>query len=167
MNEKIVQNFIEGQYKRIICEKCLNTFMTNIYYYSPSHVLLEKRELGLEYFCHAIHSLKISSAPDVTSLGIIDEDDQFVSTDAKDKLFSTSETNFRYLYLMERMEHLEESEAEFFDQCIQQLDNLDNDTQEIGFSTLANKHGKQLRDDIKKLFTYSQEHKNFVLWDLR
>lgn len=166
MNKKIIQNFIDGQYERIICEKCLNTFMTNVYYYSPTQVLLEKRELGLEYFCHATHTLELSSVPDVISLGIIDEDNHIIPSESRDKLFTTSETDFRYLYLMERMEHLDQEEAQFFDNCIQQLDKLDNKTQNLGFSTLADKHGEILRNDIHKLFDYSQQHKEFILWDL-
>ncbi|MCK5727168.1 MAG: hypothetical protein KAH22_10125 [Thiotrichaceae bacterium] len=166
MNKEIVQNFIDEQYQRIICDQCLNTFMTKVFDYSPSHVLLEKRTLGLEYFCHATQELNLICVPDVQALGIINEDDQIVPSQSKDKLFSAIETDFRYLYLMERMEHLNKEEAKFFDDCIQQLDSIDDATRKKGFKQLANKHGQILRHEIQALFTYSQQYQEYIVWDL-
>jgi hypothetical protein len=52
--KNILTHFVNDKYEQIICDKCMMTFLTNVYDFDPEHVLLEKRSFGLEYFCEAI-----------------------------------------------------------------------------------------------------------------
>ncbi len=60
INKQIIEKFVAGDYPQIHCEKCENTFLTNVYEFDEAHVLLEKRSLGLEFYCGALGLKEIS-----------------------------------------------------------------------------------------------------------
>ncbi len=165
-NKQVIDKFLNDEYEQIICDKCMNTFFTNIFNYSDTCVLLEKRALGLEYFCHAIHEYGLSQFPNVTRVGLLDENDNVVEQKPYEELFDVSETEYRYLYVMEKMEHLSEEEAGVFNELIKDLDWKDEAERDRALSMVAMQFGKTLRREIELLFNYYQQHKDYILWDL-
>lgn len=163
---QVLDNFIQGQYEQIFCEKCMNTFLTNVYNFSEDYVLLEKRSLGLEYFCNAIHARKLSRFPDVVRIGVLDEEDHIIHVSDKEELFRTEETDYRYLYVMEKMEHLSEEECLLFDTYVKDMEWMDDAEREAGLQKIAEAYDGELRHDIEQLFEYYLQHQEYVLWDL-
>ena len=85
----ILTHFVNDKYEQIICDKCMMTFLTNVYDFDPEHVLLEKRSLGLEYFCEAIKTHHLKKTPQVDRIGIIDEADTVIPVrPSKEEIFS-------------------------------------------------------------------------------
>ncbi len=164
--QEVIDKFINDEYEQIICEKCMNTFMTNVYDYSTECVLLEKRALGLEYFCHAIHENGLSKFPEVIKIGLLDEDDNVVVNTPYEELFAESETDYRYLYVMEKMEHLGKEDAGIFNGLIKDLDWKNEEERERSLSMVSMQFGKTLKREIELLFAYYQAHKKYILWDL-
>lgn len=164
--KQVLDNFINGAYEQIYCEKCMNTFLTNVYNFSDDYVLLEKRSLGLEYFCHAINKKGLIRHPEVIRIGILDEDDNVIHNRPDYELFNDEETDYRYIYVMEKMEHLSEDEGKVFDECIKDMDWKDEDECQKGLGKIAETYDVGLRNDIERLFEYYNDHKKYVLWDL-
>ncbi len=144
----------------------MNTFMTNVYEFDDGHVLLEKRALGLEYFCHAIHQFGLSIFPKVSRIGVLDEEDQIIELPAEGELFQQKETDYRYVYLMEKLEHLDEKDARLFNDCIKDLDWKDEIERRMALEKVTELYGEALRQEIELLFSYYQIHKDDILWDL-
>ncbi|MCF6194519.1 MAG: hypothetical protein L3J46_09345 [Kangiellaceae bacterium] len=63
--ERVTQQFMLGDYPQIHCKECEMTFLTNVYMFDDAHVLLEKRSLGLEYYCGAIHTKGLTKVPNI------------------------------------------------------------------------------------------------------
>jgi hypothetical protein len=163
---EILNNLINEKYERIFCGKCMNTFLTSVYGYDDTHVLLEKRALGLEYFCDAIHEFALPSTPQLTRIGVLDEDDNIIDLPEGGELFSKKETEYRYIYVMEKMEHLDEKEARIFDKCIKNLDWIDDLDRRKALKEVGKKFGIKLQMEVELLFSYYEEHQDYILWDL-
>jgi len=166
MNKKILDKFIAGDYTQIFCEKCEMTFLTNVYEFDDTHVLLEKRSLGLEYYCGAIHAKKLIKVPNIQRVGIIDEDDNIVEAPSQNEIYSGEETELRFIYLMEKLIHLEEDDTEYFNRCVKDLEwEKENDREKI-FAGIEKRYNKELAQDIIKLYEYYKKHNNILAWDL-
>ena len=163
---EVLQDLINDEYERILCEKCMSTFFTNIYQYDDDIVLLEKRALGCEYFCYAIDKLSLSLIPDHTRIGVLDENDNIIDLPMGKELFSKTETEYRYIYLMEKLEHLDKEEAEIFNEDIINLDSLNEFEYQKALKEVANQFGLTLQKEIKRLFHYYKQHQDYILWDL-
>ncbi len=166
MNKHILDKFIAGEYQQIFCEKCAMTFLTNVYEYDDTHVLLEKRSLGLEYYCGAIHQKKLTKVPEIERVGILDEDDNIVAAPSQEEIYSGEETDLRFIYIMEKLEHLEEDDIEYFNRCVKDLEwQNDADRKKI-FDGVAKRYNPELAQDIIKLYEFYLEHENVLAWDL-
>ena len=77
--QDIIARFINHEYEQILCDQCMLTFLTNVYDFDPQHVLLEKRSLGLEYFCEAIKTLRLTKIPHVERIIVLDEEDNIIA----------------------------------------------------------------------------------------
>lgn len=164
--KEILNNLVEEKYERIFCEKCMTTFLTYVYKYDEEHVLLEKRALGLEYFCDAIHEFSLPSTPKLTRIGVLDEDGNIIELPIGGELFSNKETEYRYIYIMERMEHLNEKEAMIFDKCIKNIDWIDDLDRRKSLKEVGKKFGIKLQMEVELLFSYYEDHQDYILWDL-
>lgn len=163
---QILDNFIADEYPRIYCEKCENTFLTNVYNFDEMHVLLEKRSLGLEYYCGAIHQQKLTKVPDIQRIGVLDEDDHIVPRPAKEEIYSGEETDYRFIYVMEKLRHLDEKDAAYFDRCVSELDwQSDADRKKI-IAGVTRRYNAELAQNIKRLFLFYQQYEHFMAWDL-
>ncbi|HFC93039.1 MAG TPA: hypothetical protein ENJ51_09525 [Leucothrix mucor] len=162
----VLHNLINDKYERILCEKCMSTFFTNVYQYNDGIVLLEKRALGLEYFCDAIDKLSLYLIPDHTRIGVLDENDKIINLPMGKELFSKTETEYRYIYLMEKLEHLDKKEAEIFNEDIINLDSLNEFECQKALKEVANQFSLTLQKEIKQLFHYYKQHQDYILWDL-
>lgn len=163
---EILNNLINDKYERIYCEKCMNTFLTNVYAFDDKHVLLEKRALGLEYFCHAIHEFSLLSTPNLTRIGILEEDNKIINLPPDGELFTSTETDYRYIYVMEKMEHLDENEAEIFNKCIRDLDWINDLDRRKALKEVGKAFGITLQMEVELLFSYYEDNKEYVMWDL-
>ena len=163
---EVLHHLTNDDYERILCEKCMNTFFTNIYQYNDDIVLLEKRALGLEYFSDAINKLSLSLTPNHTRMGVLDEDDNIIHLPIGKELFSTEETEYRYIYLMEKLEHLDKKEADIFNEGIINLDSLNDFECQKALKEVANQFSFTLQKEIKQLFHYYKQHQDYILWDL-
>ena len=167
MNKKeVLDNFVNDKYERIYCEKCMNTFLTNVYAFDDQHVLLEKRALGLEHFCHAINEFSLVNTPNLIRIGVLDEDDNVINLPPDGELFSTTETDYRYIYVMEKMEHLDEKEANIFNQCIKDLDWINDLDRRKALKEVGKAFGITLQMEVELLFSYYEDNKDYVMWDL-
>ena len=163
---EVLHNLINDKYERILCEKCMSTFFTNVYHYDNDIVLLEKRALGLEYFCDAIDKLSLALIPNHTRIGVVDENDKIIDLPMGKELFSKAETEYRYIYLMEKLEHLNKDEAKIFNEDIINLDSLNEFECQKALKEVANQFGLGLQKEIKQLFHYYKQHQAYILWDL-
>ncbi len=163
---EVLHHLINDKYERILCEKCMSTFFTNVYHYDNDIVLLEKRALGLEYFCDAIDKLSLSLIPEHTRIGVVDENDKIIDLPMGKELFSKEETEYRYIYLMEKLEHLNKDEAKIFNDDIINLDSLNEFECQKALKEVANQFGATLQKEIKQLFHYYKQHQDYILWDL-
>ena len=163
---EILHHLINDEYERILCEKCMSTFFTNVYRYNDDIVLLEKRALGLEYFCDAIDKLSLSLIPAHTRIGVLDENDNIIDLPMGKELFSKAETEYRYIYLMEKLEHLDKKEAEIFNEDIINLDSLNEFECQKALKEVASQFSLTLQQEIKQLFHYYKQHQDYILWDL-
>ncbi len=163
---EILNSFVAGEYEQIFCDKCMNTFATNVYDFDEGHVILEKRALGLEYFCNAIHQFGLSSFPDVMRIGVLDEDDQIITLPPEGELFQKKETDYRYLYLMEKLQHLDEEDAQVFNEYTKDLDWKDEAERVRALKKVEEHYGAGLTREIELLFAYYQKYKEYILWDL-
>jgi len=166
MNKKILDQFLAGKYKQIFCEKCEMTFLTNVYEFDDTHVLLEKRSLGLEYYCGAIHAQKLKKVPELERVGILDEDDNIVEAPSQTEIYSGEETDLRFIYIMERLIHLEEDDIEYFNRCVKDLEWENESDRNNIFTGIEKRYNPELAHDIIKLYEFYTQHKNVLAWDL-
>ena len=164
--EQIIGNFIAGDYPQLHCEKCENTFLTNVYNFDDSHVLLEKRSLGLEYYCSAIHEKGIKKIPDIKCVGVLDEEDNVVEKPGRAEIFSGRETEFRFIYVMERLRHLDEGDAAYFDRCVKDMEWQDQKDRDKIIAGITKRYNATLARDIAKLYDFYAEYESFMAWDL-
>ena len=166
MNKEILGKFIAGEYEQIFCEKCELTFLTNVYMFDEAHVLLEKRSLGLEYYCGAIHQQKLTKVPDIQRVGILDEDNNIVEAPSQEEIYSGEETDLRFIYVMEKLKHLDDDDTEYFNRCVKDLD-WKNDEDLVSIIKGVNKrYNAELAQDISKLYDYYKRHEGVLAWDL-
>ena len=166
--QKILENFLNEQYEQIICEKCITTFLTNVYDFDETHVLLEKRSLGLEYFCHAITEYGLACFPDVRRIGTLDEDGNILESITPDQLYEVNGDDFehRIIYVIEKMEHLVEKDEVFFNEHTQDLEWEDDEHRKQILSLISEKYGENLEKEIELLFQYYKKHEKDLHWDL-
>lgn len=162
----ILDKFCNDEYEQIICEKCMETFLTNVYDYDDEHVLLEKRGLGLEYFCNALEKFHLSHIPAIDRIGILNEDNEVVDIPIGDELFQSDETDYRYIYIMEKLLHLEEDDEKFFNRSTQDLELQSVEDKKIVFGEIKEKYSESLAEDISDLCRYYRENDKYVAWDL-
>jgi len=163
---QILDNFIADQYPRIYCEKCENTFLTNVYDFDETHVLLEKRSLGLEYYCGAIHQQKLTKVPDIQRIGVLDEEDHIVSRPGNEEIYSGDETDYRFIYVMEKLRHLDEEDATYFDRCVSELDWRSDADREKIIAGVTQRYDAELAQNIDRLFRFYKQYEHFMAWDL-
>ena len=189
----ILHCFLDGKFERMSCPQCDNTFLTNVYQMKcfetdqrlemkcqtckkhyltdlqtaawHEYVLLEKYALGLEYFNDAIQQHQLSHVPFIKRIGILDEDDQTLSPDVV-QLFSHEEPDYRLIYIMERLEHLDEADAQFFTDYVYGMDWKDEATRRQIIQWIAERYGQPLAEDVRKLCRYFRKHEEFLAWDL-
>lgn len=163
---QIIENFIAGDYPQVHCEKCENTFLTNVYDFDTTHVLLEKRSYGLEYYCGAIHDKQLTRVPDIVRVGVIDEQDRVVDAPDRETIYSGEEAEFRFIYIMEKLRHLDEEDTEYFNRCVKDLDWKEAADREQIYTGVARRYSPALARDIEGLFDYYADHQSFMAWDL-
>lgn len=164
--QNVLDRFLAGEYEQIFCEKCEMTFLTNVYAFDESHVLLEKRSLGLEYYCGAIHAMGLTRVPKIKRVGILDEDDNIVKAPSTEEVYSGNETELRFIYIMEMLKHLDESDSKYFDRCVKDLDwQSEEDRQKI-IKGVSSRYDEGLAQDISKLYDYYKKHEKVLAWDL-
>jgi len=164
--EQVLNNFLAGKYPQVHCEKCEMTFLTNVYDFDETHVLLEKRSLGLEYYCGAIHAEKLIKVPDIQRIGIVDEEDNIVEPPSPEEIYSGDETDFRFIYVMEKLKHLDEGDSEYFDRCVKDLEWKNEEDRNKIIAGVTKRYNAELAKDIAKLYAFYASHKNALAWDL-
>ena len=192
-SKEILDCFLQGKFKRMDCPQCENTFLTNVYELGcfdhgkkisvhctrckkvfladtttqawSDYVILEKYALGLEYFCDAIQQTQAVQVPFIRRVGVLDEKDRSLDPSCI-KLFSPEEPDFRMIYVMERLEHLDEETAAFFTEHVYGMDWKDEQARAEILGWISEKYGQQLSDDIRKLCRYYRDHAEFLAWDL-
>ena len=165
-SETIIENFLAGKYEQLHCDKCEMTFLTNVFDYDETHVLLEKRSLGLEYYCGAIHTKNLTKVPNIERIGIIDEEDNPVEAPSNEEIYSGDETDYRFIYIMEKLEHMNDENSAYFDQHIKDLDWKNKESREASLQEVSDKYNPQLASDIAKLYEFYTQHKEVIAWDL-
>jgi len=164
--DKITQQFIAGDYLQIHCKECEMTFLTNVYMYDDAHVLLEKRSLGLEYYCGAIHNKGLTKVPNIQRVGILDEDDNIVQAPSREEIYSGDETDLRFLYVMEKLQHLDQEDRDYFDRCVKDLEWQSEEDRAKIISGVTKRYNIELAQDIAKLYDYYKQHESVLAWDL-
>jgi hypothetical protein len=165
--QTILTHFINDQYEQVVCDKCMLTFLTNVYDFDQTHVLLEKRSLGLEYFCEAIETFKLTKIPHVERIGVLDEEDIIiVSPPSKHDIFSGQETKYRYIYVIEKLEHLGDSDTTFFNRCVKNMDWKNDGERDYILKIVTQYYGELLADEICLLYDFYAKNKKVLAWDL-
>jgi len=164
--DQVLKDFLAGKYPQIFCEKCEMTFLTNVYEFGDDHVLLEKRSLGLEYYCGAIHKMKLKKVPEIYRIGVVDEDDNIVTPPSHEEIYSGNETDYRFIYVMEKLQHLDEEDAAYFDRCVKNLDWKDDADRQKIIEGVSRRYDPELGQDIAKLYHFYTKHKDVLAWDL-
>ncbi len=165
-SNKVTQQFIAGDYEQIHCEECEMTFLTNVYMYDDTHVLLEKRSLGLEYYCGAIHKKGLSKVPNIKRVGILDEEDNIVKAPSQAEIYSGNETDLRFLYVMEKLQHLDQTDRDYFDRCVKDLEWQSEQDRAKIIEGVTQRYNAELAQDIAKLYDYYKQYENILAWDL-
>jgi len=164
--EQTLDNFLSNSYEQIICEKCALTFLTNVYEYNDTNVLLEKRSLGLEYYCGAIHNKGLTKVPKIVRIGILDEEGNKVEAPSVEEIYSGEETDLRFIYKMEKLKHLDEEDSTYFDKCVKDLEwQSESDRKKI-IAGVSKRYNNDLAQDILKLYEYYKGHQDVLAWDL-
>ena len=167
MNKQhILEHFIAGDYPQIHCEKCESTFLTNVFDFGDDHVLLEKRSLGLEYYCGAIHEKKLVKVPHITRIGIIDEEDNIAPPPRQTDIYSGCETHFRFIYVMEKLQHLNDEDTHYFDHFVKDLDWMNKNDRLKVIDEISESYDPELAKDIEELFEFYAQHIGVIAWDL-
>ena len=148
INEKVIHQFIGGDYQQIHCEKCEMTFLTNVYRFG------------------AIHNQGLTKVPNIHRIGILDEDDNIVASPSQDEIYSGDETDLRFIYVMEKLQHLDEADSAYFDECTHSFDwKSDEDRKEI-IAGVTKRYNPELAEDIINLYHFYKKHENVLAWDL-
>ncbi len=164
--EQIIENFVAGEYPQIHCDKCENTFFTNVYDFDETHVLLEKRSLGLEYYCGAIHEKGLKKVPDIRRIGVLDEEDNVVDKPSREEIYSGRETEFRFIYVMEKLRHLDDEDTEYFNRCIKDIEWQKAEDRDKIIAGVTRRYNAKLAQDIAHLYEFYGQHQSFMAWDL-
>lgn len=165
-NDEVIQKFIAGGYEQIHCEECEMSFLTNVFMFDSDYVLLEKRSLGLEYYCGAIHNKGLTKVPKIQRVGILDEENNEVQAPSQTQIYSGDETEFRFIYVMEKLKHLDQNDRDYFDRCVKDLEwHSDSHRQKI-IKGITKRYNKSLAENIEKLYEYCRQYKNILAWDL-
>lgn len=189
-SQQILQCFLAGQYERLQCPQCENTFLTNVYaihhdgssslqcknchrrFFSDTeagewkhYVLLEKFSLGLEYFCDAIQHQPLTEIPFIRRIGLLAEDDTVLPLE-RIELFKEQEPDYRIIYVMERLEHLNEEDSNFFTDHVHTIDWMAEQERLEVWAWVKDRYGAALAEDLRQLCRYYREHQDFVSWDL-
>ena len=165
-SQQTLTHFIAGKYPQIHCDKCEMTFLTNVFEYDEQYVLLEKRSLGLEYYCGAIHNKKLFKVPNIERIGILDEEDNPVDAPSNEEIYSGDETDYRFIYIMEKLQHLNDEDSTYFDNHIQNLDWKNKENREVALQEVSARYNPQLAEDIAQLYQYYKKYQNVIAWDL-
>lgn len=192
-SETILQCFISGKFKQMECPQCENTFLTKVYemhcfdagkkvslkcaeckktfladtsHKSWEHyVLLEKHSLGLEYFCDAISKYGLKNVPFTRRVGVLDDNDHPIDPSCI-KLFSHEEPDYRIIYVMARLEHLDEEDEKFFTENVHDIDWMEESDRRRVWAYITERYTPELAEDIRKLCLYYREHQEYLTWDL-
>ena len=164
--DTVIQQFIAGDYEQIQCVECELTFLTNVYMFDEGHVLLEKRSLGLEYYSGAIHSKGLTKVPNIQSIGILDEDDNAVQAPSQEEIYSGDETDLRFIYVMEKLKHLNQDDRDYFDHCVKDLEWQSDEDRAKTIAGVTKRYNKELAQDIAKLYEYYKQYEDILAWDL-
>ena len=193
MSEKFLRCLVDGKFERMECPQCENTFLTNVYAMecnetsgtlqlfcekcrkafladlnSPSgrqYVILEKYALGLEYFKDAIKAEQLKNIPFIRRVGVLDENDHILDPNSI-CLFTHDEPEFRLIYIMERLEHLDDEDVTFFNESVHEIDWMAEAERELVYGWVSERYNQSLAEDIRKLYHYYLQHKDFLAWDL-
>lgn len=189
--QELLTLFLEDHFEQMSCRQCDNTFLTNAFRIDCTQgddafsekckqskqllcpqaandvpfVLLEKRSLGLEYYCDAMVKHSIKSAPYACRIGVLSEMDEVLPNDTI-QLCTPEEPDYRVIYLMEHLEHLPDEDVAFFSDHIHGLDWQDEAVRLELIAWMTEKYGEQLAEDIRLLCRYFREHEEFISWDL-
>lgn len=192
-SKEILECFLSGKFKRMDCPQCENTFLTKVYEMKcfdsgkklslkcaeckrrfmadtddeawRNYVLLEKQSLGLEYFMDAIQQHDLKNVPFARRVGVLDEDGQPIDPECI-HLFSLEEPDYRIIYVMERLEHLDDSDSEFFTEHVHEIDWMEQADRTKVWDYIAQRYDEALAEDIRKLCQYYREHEKYLNWDL-
>jgi hypothetical protein len=96
---------------------------------------------------------------------VLSEDDEILPFSTV-KLFTGEEPDFRMIYIMERLEHLEDADVQFFSEHIYGFDWQDESVRHKLLGLIAEKYTPELAADIRLLCRYFREHEAFLSWDL-
>ncbi|OQX15890.1 MAG: hypothetical protein BWK73_05775 [Thiothrix lacustris] len=192
-SQEILECFLNGKFKRMDCPQCENTFLTKVYEMKcfdggkklslrcagckrnfladtasdswKNYVLLEKQALGLEYFLDAIQQYELKSVPFARRVGVLDEDGKPLDP-ACIKLFSFAEPDYRIIYVMERLEHLDEADSAFFTEHVHDIDWMEEAERIKVWAYVAERYNTELADDMRKLCKYYRKNQTYLNWDL-
>ena len=164
--ERVIEKFIAGDYPQIHCEKCENTFLTNVYDFDETHVLLEKRSLGLEYYCGAIHEKGLVKVPEIRRIGVLDEAGNIVEKPGREEIYSGRETELRFIYVMEKLRHLDDADTEYFNRCVQDMEWQSAEDRDTIIAGVTRRYNATLAQDIAHLYEYYTQYQSFMAWDL-
>ncbi len=164
--ERVIEKFVAGDYPQIHCEKCENTFLTNVFDFDETHVLLEKRSLGLEYYCGAIHEKGLRKVPEIRRIGVLDEEGNVVKKPGREEIYSGRETEFRFLYVMEKLRHLDDADSEYFNRCIKDMEWREQEDRDKIIAGVTKRYNATLAQDISHLYEFYEQHQSFMAWDL-
>ncbi|MGB3919011.1 hypothetical protein J9253_00570 [Thiothrix litoralis] len=192
-SKEILECFLSGKFKRMDCPQCENTFLTKVYEMKcfdsgkklnlkcaeckriftadtadnawKNYVLLEKQSLGLEYFLDAIQHHDLKNVPFARRVGVLDEEGQSLDPSCI-HMFSFEEPDYRIIYVMERLEHLDEADAEFFTEHVHEIDWMEQVDRAKVWNYIAERYNEALAEDIRKLCQYYREHEKYLSWDL-
>lgn len=163
--EGLLERFLANEFEQIFCEKCMNTFLTNIYDYGE-YVILEKFSLGLEYYRDAIAQHVIQHQPRLALLGVLDGMKNEVLDLNTIQLRTHQEPDYRLIYVMEKLKHLAEADEQFFTNRVHEMNWLDEAQRHATLDWISAKYGDTLSQDIRQLCRYYREHQDYIDWDL-
>ncbi|WP_020558044.1 hypothetical protein [Thiofilum flexile] len=163
--EGLLERFLANDFEQIFCEKCMNTFLTNVYDHGD-YVILEKFSLGLEYYRDAIKHKHIQSTPAFTLLGVLDGFKNEVLNPDIIQLRTHEEPDYRLIYIMEKLTHLSEADEQFFTNRVHGLNWLDEAKRHLTLEWIEEKYGLVLAQDIRQLCRYFRENQDYIEWDL-
>lgn len=192
-SKAILDCFLNGKFKRMDCPQCENTFLTKVYEMKcfdagkklsircaeckrnftadtdseswRNYVILEKQSLGLEYFMDAIQQSGLQNVPFVRRVGVLDDDGKPLDPTCI-HLCSFEEPDYRIIYVMERLEHLNEADSAFFTEHVHNIDWMEQEDRPKVWNYVAERYGAALAEDMRKLCLYYREHQKYLNWDL-